>query len=163
MQALVLLVLLQVPPGIPIKDWKVQRREANPKTGKPEIVSFIEGVEAVPRSTEKEKEILDIKGLLLRYYTDPRKPGDPVEEIRITSDSAHVDNVRDRVDLAGHVHIEKLPLELSEGREPRGDSPATRPRWIPRRRFFTTTSGSSVPNTPPPGASPGPAPSASRS
>lgn len=106
MKALLLLVALQQP-NEPLKDWKVQRRETNPKTGQVEIVAFIEGDEAVLLNTTRDKELVDIKGLRLRYFTEPRKQGEKSEEVKLRSDKARVDNEKERVDLSGRVRIEK--------------------------------------------------------
>src|SRR5437870_395982 len=97
---LVLTFLAQLQPQ-PFKDWEVQRREPNPKTGKldpktgkvdpetfkMEIVSIIRGDEALLLNATRGKEVADIKGLRLRYFTDPKKPGEKSQEIQLRSDT----------------------------------------------------------------------------
>jgi len=105
---LLLAVLSQVQQDQPFKGWRIQRRETNPKSHQQEIVALIEGDEALPLNTTHGKELFDIKGLRLRYFTDPKRLGDPSEEIKLRSDTARLDNQKDRADLFGHVHVEKL-------------------------------------------------------
>lgn len=104
---LLLLCLAQDQPPQPFKDWKVQRREPNPKSGALEIVALLEGDVAVPLNMTRGKELFDITGLRVTYFTDPRTPGERSMEVRLRSDKARVDNDRDRVDLAGRVRVER--------------------------------------------------------
>src|ERR1043166_310462 len=99
----------------PLKNWKVQRQESNVQTGAKEIVAIIEGDEAIPRNLIKDKEVVDITGLKLRYFTDPKRPDQKSEEVRLRSDKGHLDNEQGRVDLWGNVRIEKPPPPEGDG------------------------------------------------
>ena len=115
MRALLLPLLLLSQQDQPLENWKVQRREPNPKTGQMEIVAFIEGDKAIPRNLAKDKEVVDITGLRLRYFTDPRKADQKSEEVKLRSDQGHLDNETGRVDLRGHVRVEKPPPPEGDG------------------------------------------------
>jgi lipopolysaccharide export system protein LptA len=113
--AVAALFQVQTQPTQTFKDWKIDRREPNPRTGQLEFVAIIQGDEAIPLNMAQNHEVFDIKGLKLSYFTDPKKPGFTFEEIKLRSDTARLDNEKDRIDLAGNVRIEKPPPPRGDG------------------------------------------------
>ena len=70
----------------PIKDWKYQHKEVNPRTGIEEVSMILDGKEAIPLSLTPGKEVFDIRGIHARYFTDPRNPGEQSREIDVRAD-----------------------------------------------------------------------------
>jgi lipopolysaccharide export system protein LptA len=96
-------------PKEPIRDWVYQRKELNPRTSREEVTLILEGAEAIPLEVAKDRETFEVKGVRARYYTDPRKPTDKSEEIRIRADKALMDNGARRLELKENVRVEKGP------------------------------------------------------
>jgi hypothetical protein len=92
----------------PIREFTLRRNEINPATDRDEIIAVVKGAEAIPISQVKGKEVFDLKDVSVRYFTEPKKPGERSEEIQIRADHAHLDNGSGRVDLAGRVRVDRL-------------------------------------------------------
>jgi hypothetical protein len=92
----------------PIREFTLRRNEINPATDRDEIIAVIKGAEAIPISQVKGKEVFNLKDVSVRYFTEPKKPGERSEEIQIRADHAHLDNGSGRVDLAGRVRVDRL-------------------------------------------------------
>ncbi len=112
--ALLALLAVQQPPlsKDPIRDWMYQRKEINPRTGREEVTVILQGAEAVPLDLTKGREIFQVRGAAARYFTEPRKPGDKSEEIRISAERARMDNAARVLELKDRVRVEKADGSL---------------------------------------------------
>jgi hypothetical protein len=93
MSALLLSLLLgQAAPQDPLRDWSYQRKEVNPRTGREEVTAIIGGAEALPVSLAPGREVLEVRKVKARYFTEPRSPEDKSVEVRIEAEKGRMDN-----------------------------------------------------------------------
>ena len=93
--ALALALTAQAPPAgpqEPLRDWSYQRKEINPRTGREEVTAIIRGAEATPVDLTPGKEVVEVRKVAARYYTEPRTPEDKSVEVRIEAEKGRMDN-----------------------------------------------------------------------
>lgn len=92
----------------PIREWKYQRKDLNPRSGREEVSLEISGDEATPIDLTPKREIFEVKGVEATYYTDPKPPQRPgVERIRIRARRARMDNGAGLLLLQDLVRVER--------------------------------------------------------
>jgi hypothetical protein len=96
------LLLLQVSPQDPIRNWTFQRTERNPRTGREEVPFVIKGEEAVP--IDLQKKIFDVRGVEAVYYTEPRKD-ERSEKVVLRAGHGHFDDTARSLSLDRGVRI----------------------------------------------------------
>jgi hypothetical protein len=108
--AIALLALLQPQSGPPpqapppLKNWSIQRKEVNLRTGREEVTTLLRGEEAIP--IDLQKKIFEIRTVEATYFTEA-KPGAESEKILIRAGRGRYDDPAKHLDLSDGVRLER--------------------------------------------------------
>ncbi len=105
-----LVLAVQAAPGPqdPLRDWSYQRKEINPRTGQEEVTAIIGGAEAVPVDLTPKREILEVRKVKARYFTEPRRPGEDSVEVRIEAERGRMDNAARTLRILEGVRVRRV-------------------------------------------------------